>query len=258
MPSSTVEHRTYRTLRRRLLAGELPPGSRLSALAISKEMGISPTPVMQAIRRLEGDGLVGLVPHFGAFVRQPTIREIAELFDLRRALEGFAARRVARKATPQQIALLEQTCDDWESTLAPRRTRPDDPRMIGRSTEADLLFHMYLMDIAGNRRALKVFRDCHLISRVFGSHGVMARRPSFAQEESDLAQHREVIRAIRERKPAAAARAVDAHLREGRRRLVEHLRSLKRSGKQPVRSPAITSAIVRTLSRIENYRPGRI
>jgi DNA-binding GntR family transcriptional regulator len=253
----TVEHRTYQALRRKLLSGELPSGARLSALAISKQMGISVTPVMQAIRRLESEGFVGLVPHFGACVRQPTIREIAELFDLRRALETFAVRRVARRASAEQVARLERTCDAWEQTIEPRRERPDDGRLIAASVEADLLFHMIIMDIAGSRRALKVFRDCHLLTRVFGSH-TTTLPTNLGNEMRDIEQHRRIVGAIRERSPATAARETDRHLSDGRRRIVEHLRLLRRSDEHSPQSPAVSRAVVRALTKVENYQPGRV
>ena len=89
--SSSLKQLAYQHLRTRLLSGALPPGQRISAYDSAKELGISQTPVREAIGLLESEGLVHQIPKLGVFVRRPDRREIAELYDLRILLEGFAA-----------------------------------------------------------------------------------------------------------------------------------------------------------------------
>src|SRR4051812_50159165 len=106
----TTEKKAYEHLRRKLALGTLTPGSRVSAIAVAKEIGVSATPVTQAMRRLEFEGLIELVPHLGTFVKKPDPREIEELYDLRIALETHAIAKAIPRLTEQDLAELERCC----------------------------------------------------------------------------------------------------------------------------------------------------
>lgn len=253
----TIEQKTYRTLRRQLLTGAWQPGHRLSALAIAKQIGVSPTPVTQAIRRLKSEGFVEVVPHMGAFVRRPRLRELAELFDLRRALEVFAVRQASRRITDEGLGRLEARITAWAEGIEARTGgREQDPDLIAQAFESDLFFHMIVMEIAGNRKAIQVFHDCHLLTRVFGAQPVAADAESLRMERQDLADHRTILDALRRRRGGEAARAMDHHLRRGKRTLLQTVKRSRAAG-EPAEPAPWSSGVAAALARAESYQFAR-
>ena len=101
MDTGALVDRIYRSLREAILAGAHPPGARLKLSALAGDLGVSTTPVREAISRLEKVGLVEVVPYVGPQVRAVTPTEAADLYDVRMALEGLAARLAAERATPE-------------------------------------------------------------------------------------------------------------------------------------------------------------
>jgi DNA-binding GntR family transcriptional regulator len=255
----TVEQKTYRTMRQKLMTGAWQPGHQLSALAIAKQIGVSPTPVTQAIRRLETEGFVEVVPHLGAFVRRPKARELAEFFDIRRALELFAVRRATRIATEADLARLDGLIHDWERSTAGRAGgNEQDGKLIAQAVESDLFFHVVILEIAGSRRAMQIFRDCHLLTRQVDAPHYVADAGALAVEAADLAEHRAVLDAMRRRKPAEAAKTLDKNLRAGKTRLLSWVKSREGvADDAPGEPPAWAADVWAALGRVESYRPKR-
>src|SRR3954468_10203913 len=124
---TTTEQKAYQHLRRKLVMGLLPPGSRVSAVATGKEMGLSAPPVAHAIRRLENEGLIELVPHLGTFVKRPDPREIEELYELRLALESFAVAKAVGRLSSRDLAELERVCQSLEESRQQCVALGEDP-----------------------------------------------------------------------------------------------------------------------------------
>jgi DNA-binding GntR family transcriptional regulator len=167
--SSSLKQVAYQHLRKRMLSGQLPPGQRISPDASARELGMSQTPVREAIGLLESEGLVEQLPNLGAFVRVPTRREIADLSDLRVVLEGFAVARAAKRIKPAQLRELESTFARMRD-LAGRIRDGGEPAFRGKLSDeialVDVEFHMILLRAAGNERVLKIIDDLHVLSRL--------------------------------------------------------------------------------------------
>jgi len=99
MDTGALVDRIHQSLREAILAGDHAPGARLKLSALACDLGVSTTPVREAISRLEKVGLVDVVPYVGPKVRAATPAEAADLFDVRIALEGLAARLAAERAS---------------------------------------------------------------------------------------------------------------------------------------------------------------
>jgi DNA-binding GntR family transcriptional regulator len=99
----TESERVYRALKRAILAGELSPGVPLQEVRLANELGSSRTPIREAFRRLEGDGLLTIAPRRGAFVQQPTVRDFIDANELRLLLEPAAARMAAMHLGPAEM-----------------------------------------------------------------------------------------------------------------------------------------------------------
>lgn len=113
----TISEAAYEVLRERVISKEFAPGQRLNLEAIEKQLGISRTPLKEALTRLEMEGLVTIVPRTGTYVTDPVPEEIAESFDMRRVLEVYAV----------ELAVQRASDEDYESLAhdGPGAKRPD-------------------------------------------------------------------------------------------------------------------------------------
>lgn len=161
----------YRHLQTKLSRGELPAGVALSEVPLSQELGISRTPVREAIGLLVAEGFLEQIPNRGTVVRQLARRDIVELYELREALEVYAVGKV----TALTLAPAERKeLTDQVNEIARLRTklvesgqdRLDDDEMLEFAT-ADITFHNLILRLAGNGRILKVVSDSRLLIRIF-------------------------------------------------------------------------------------------
>ncbi|MCF7849436.1 MAG: GntR family transcriptional regulator, partial [Kiritimatiellales bacterium] len=117
-PHKTHAKRAYDHLRTKLLSGEFSPGSRILYGPLGKELGISATPVREAIGQLANEGFVELVPQLGAVVRRVSRDELVELYEMREALEPYAAARAAERINAGRLDELGQQLDCMDSLAA--------------------------------------------------------------------------------------------------------------------------------------------
>ena len=211
--SANHSQRAYRHIRKKLLDGTVPPGSRLSYGTIGKEIGISATPVREAVGQLASEGFVELVPQLGAVVRELTRDEAIELYELREALESYAAARAAERISERQIAELTEN-------LKASAALVEDVRKSGNATASqeiakqfhalDLGFHMTIIEASRNRRMLKVVGDSHILTRIF-----QAARHEFSIEilEATQTEHEAIFAAIKSKDSKAAHDAMERHIR---------------------------------------------
>ena len=103
----TLKQHAYEVIRTKILSGVLKPGSRLSDELLARELGISRSPVREAISQLASEGMVDYRPRTGAYVKGPDRCELEELYEIREPLERYAARKAAAGISPEGIARLE-------------------------------------------------------------------------------------------------------------------------------------------------------
>ncbi len=205
--------RAYRHIRQKLLDGSVPPGSRLSYGTIGKEIGVSATPVREAVGQLASEGFVELVPQLGAIVRELTREEAVELYELREALESFAARRAAERISDRLLGELDQNLGASAAIVATVRDsgkESADRKIANQFHSLDLAFHMTIIEASRNRRMLKVVGDSHILTRIF-----QADRHAFRLDilETTQSEHEAIASAIRSRSADAAQEAMQRHIR---------------------------------------------
>ncbi|MCE1254597.1 MAG: GntR family transcriptional regulator [Anaerolineae bacterium] len=110
----TIKHIVYDELRRAIVTGKYSAGSRLVADHIARQLGVSPTPVREALHRLEAEGLVRVNPHHGVEVSQLSIQEIIEIYHIRGALESLATRLAAEHLTGADFDRMNALLDDMD------------------------------------------------------------------------------------------------------------------------------------------------
>src|SRR4051812_39778432 len=167
----SIGDKAYLYLRTRILSGELPPGAALSEASIARELGNSRGPLREAIRRLTAEGFLRQSPTGGSVVVEFSRRDVAELYELREALEVYAVGRAAEnKVRDSEAETMERTVDDvlllrdaleasGEAHLAPEEMR--------RLIRVDLQFHTLLVRAAANSRILKVVADTRVLLNIF-------------------------------------------------------------------------------------------
>ncbi len=139
--------RAYNTLRTGIIEGVYPPGARVTEQEIAASAKVSRTPVREALRRLEAEGLLRFVPHQGAFVTRWSEQEAEDIFELRAMLEGHAARLAAGRATDEDVQQLRRLAEDQCQEAAER-----SPGYLERIADLNSQFHRHLQQVAASTR----------------------------------------------------------------------------------------------------------
>jgi DNA-binding GntR family transcriptional regulator len=196
----TLEEQVYEAVRASIISGELRPGDFLVEAQLSADMGISKTPVREALIRLARDGLVDQQLHRRSRVAQPTADDVRQACELRRWVEMRIAAEAARSADEELIERLEATVADADRGLKRR-----EPRRWAAAVED---FTDVLVEHSGNRYVDELLeRMRNVLSLIANISQAAPGRRNRSVEE-----HRAILAAIRERKPKAAEAATRAHL----------------------------------------------
>jgi DNA-binding GntR family transcriptional regulator len=196
-----------------ILQGQLAPGDRLNELALSRRLNVSRAPLREAVRGLEQMGLLEIVPNRGVLVRQVSMKDALDLYDLRAALFRGAARLAARRAVPDAMAQLRQSNAAMREAAAAGRFADYYAR--------NLNFHTALMAAGGNAPMARAYDQA-----VKGLH--LFRRRALvqpAQLDLSLQEHEDLLAAIAAHDAAAAGEAAERHIMLGRDRMLDTLGS---------------------------------
>ncbi|HEX4358005.1 MAG TPA: GntR family transcriptional regulator [Pseudonocardia sp.] len=205
--AATSAQRAVGALRELILRGELAPGARLGEVELAVRLGVSRTPVREALTRLAAEGLVELVPNRGARVSSWSAAELAGVFDLRAALEPRLTELAATRATPAESAALEELAVAMRAAGAPGPGR-DLEAIVALNRE----FHALLVRIADQpamAAALAGAVRAPIVLRNFHSYDEQSLTRS-------LAHHLEIVAALRAADPVWARAVMTAHIRNAR------------------------------------------
>ncbi|MBQ2252524.1 MAG: GntR family transcriptional regulator [Clostridia bacterium] len=192
--------RVYRSLREQIVEGKLAPGSPLVEAKISEELGVSRTPVREALRLLEQDGLVETVPNKCTVVVGIDAQDISDTYDFRTPAFGLCARWATLRMTDEEILELKNHLELQEFYL-----QKGD---FAKVDENDSRFHDMLYDGCRSRAVTQTMRNLHDLSRRARE---IAPRTEARIAES-VREHRDIFEAIADRDPDAAQTAAEAHL----------------------------------------------
>jgi DNA-binding GntR family transcriptional regulator len=179
--------KAYQALSTRIIEGTYPAGARLGEVELAETLGISRTPVREALRRLESQGLVETIPNRGARVRAWNADELAEIFTLRALLEGHAAHRAAGHAEPAEARSLLALCDEMEAA-AFGPGEPDYEVVAQRNRD----FHSLIVDAARSPLLVELTSSVTLVALVVRTFKGYERE----QLRRSMDQHRELAKAI--------------------------------------------------------------
>lgn len=175
----------YKTLRIAILKGELKPGERLMEIQLANKLGVSRTPIREAIRKLELEGLVMMRPRKGAEVAEITEKSLRDTLEVRRSLEELAVRLACERITPEGIAELVEAGEKFEAIFA-----SDD---ITKIAEADVAFHDIIYFATDNRKLIQILSN--LQEQMYRYRVEYLKRLDC--HEQLLAEHRSLMEAIK-------------------------------------------------------------
>ncbi|WP_432563965.1 GntR family transcriptional regulator [Kineococcus sp. SYSU DK003] len=205
--SNGAQARVLDALRSAIIAGRHQPGSPLSEIGLAETHGVSRTPVREALKQLQIEGLVEVRPRVGTFVRSPTRREVIELFELKEVLEGMGARLLAARGRVAALDALEENVEKSQAAVA-----ADD-----HDGYADLVhqFHATIIDGADNTQLKNHYRT---LMNQLAYHRLVARslnRPG--RLGASLGEHERVLARIRDKDGFGAEFAMRDHVRSSER-----------------------------------------
>jgi DNA-binding GntR family transcriptional regulator len=217
-----MRDRAYAHIQRKIASGDLQPGSSVSELALSKELGSSRTPIREAIGQLVAEGLLEQTRNRGAVVVQLTRQDIIDLYELREALEVYAVGKVAREAVNRaDLDRLHALSNDillLRDELLRSAAAALDARQMHRFVTSDLAFHTLLIRMAANARITKVLNETRLLIRIFAMH---REGHSVADLERIHRSHESILNAVSRRDGPAAMSYLSEHIKTSQRERLE-------------------------------------
>jgi DNA-binding GntR family transcriptional regulator len=225
--TSLVDEIAFR-LEQAILEGEFRPGTHLLQDELCARFGVSRTPVREALRKLQAQHLVVLVPNKGATVRFPSQAELHDVYAVRAELEGFACELACHDDGMPQAAMLEALdsaqadIDAAQHLLERGKLRPDqEPAFNARITRANEAFHSAIFDACGNAQLAYL---CRSLQGYFPKDYVWrAELPRREARILNIEEHRTIRAALAGRDAPAARRAMSKHVAHGGRVLIDYL-----------------------------------
>ncbi|MFB9904756.1 GntR family transcriptional regulator [Allokutzneria oryzae] len=197
--------KAYEVLRTAILDGTYPPAERLGEVELADALGISRTPIREALRRLEVEGLVELLPHRGARVASWSREDLDEIYELRILLESFAAARAASRVSDDQLRRLGELRDEMD-----RAVHAGD---VERVAACNAEFHGIVRRAASSTRLLMMLNAVVQLPLVLQTF----HRYTHEDLQRSAAHHRELVHAFRARDPAWAESVMRSHVLAAKR-----------------------------------------
>lgn len=190
----------FNTLRQAILRGELAPGERLMEIRLAERLGVSRTPIREAIRKLELEGLVLMVPRKGAEVAKISEKSLREVLEVRRSLEELATELACQRMSDEQISGLEAARDAFEAAV--------DSGDVMEMAECDEKFHDVIFGGSDNARLVQILNNLR--------EQMYRYRLEYIKDADKrqilLLEHENIVRAIRARHVAEAREAMREHI----------------------------------------------
>ena len=190
----------FNTLRQAILRGELKPGERLMEIQLANKLGVSRTPIREALRKLELEGLVNMVPRKGAEVADITEKSLRDVLEVRKALEELSVQLACEKITEDEIEELKRAAERFKDTL--------DDQDVTKIAEADVAFHDIIYTATDNQKLILLLNNLR--------EQMYRYRVEYLKKEEAypqlIAEHEELIDNISKRNKEEATRIMCEHI----------------------------------------------
>lgn len=206
----TLREKIVETIRNAIVNGQLAAGTRVAEPDLADKFGISRTPIREAFRQLESEGFITVIPRKGAVVASLSPKDVADFYDLKAVLEGYAARTAAKKLTPKDIDRMESVNRQMETAAAKKDVR----RVLSLHNE----FHDIFVKSCGNEKLHSIVQNLVMQFQRFRLILAMPGRV-----EGIIEQHREIIDAFRKQDSDLAESLVQKNAFYGKKILLKEL-----------------------------------
>jgi DNA-binding GntR family transcriptional regulator len=213
-----LDHKVYKRLKSMILEQKLVPGAKIYQDKLAHQLGISRTPLVNALKKLEQEKLITAIPRRGFYVRRFSREEMIHVFELREVLEGLAARRASLLVSNSQIQKLKSYFKGLKIS--------DDPKDLKRYAEEDRRFHHFLMEIGGSDLLSSILGTYNILTFSYqgGFQAGLVRPP-----KETIHEHLALIEAISQRDPIKAEELARLHLKISTDKLRKDLEEEKES-----------------------------
>ncbi len=221
-----LDNKIYREVKAMIVEQRLRPGTKIYQEKLAEDLGVSRTPVVNALKRLEQERLIEAIPRKGFCVRAFSPSEMIRVFELREVLEGLAARRAAQSLTGSQSQEMGGFFKGIRAT--------DDPGDIDEYAAEDRRFHSFLIEIGGDELLSSILETYSIVasSYLVEFRGGLVRSPS-----ETLPEHLSLIEAICTGDAAKAEELARLHFQRSRERLMEHMDAHHAGNEEGKRGP---------------------
>jgi len=212
----SLQGRVFHKIREDILNGKYKTGDSIKEIVVSKELGVSRTPVREALKQLELEGLVISIPNKGAVVAGITEQDIMDIYIIRSLIEGLAARWAAAHITDEQLKRLEEIIELTEFYAGKHD--------VEHLHELDTQFHEIIYEASNSRPLKHILSDFHIYVQ-------RARMESIAMPGRDLKstqEHKAILKALKDRNPEEAERLTNQHVRNVTENMMKHLKKADR------------------------------
>ncbi|MCM1113686.1 MAG: GntR family transcriptional regulator [Muribaculum sp.] len=202
----------FNTLRQAILTGELKPGERLMEIHLANMLGVSRTPIREAIRKLELEGLVTMVPRRGAEVAQITEKSMSDVLEVRRTLDALCAELACERITEEELARLKEACENFE-----RATATKDVKIIA---QADVELHDIILQATGNSRLIQLVNN--LSEQMYRYRFEYIK--DIDQHERLAKEHRIIYESLVSKDKERASEAAKLHIDNQKKAIIRQIR----------------------------------
>ncbi len=211
----------FNTLRQAILTGDLKPGERLMEIHLANKLGVSRTPIREAIRKLELEGLVTMIPRRGAEVAQITEKSMNDVLEVRRSMDALCVELACERISEQELDALDKACDNFAEAV-----KTKDIRKIA---QADVALHDIIVQATGNRRLVQLINN--LSEQMYRYRFEYLK--DISRHQSLIAEHRKIYEGILEKNKEKATSAAKLHIDNQEKAIIEQIRleKEKHSGK---------------------------
>lgn len=202
----------FNTLRQAILTGELKPGERLMEIHLANKLGVSRTPIREAIRKLELEGLVTMIPRRGAEVAQITEKSMNDVLEVRRAMDVLCVELACERISEEELSLLKTACDNFEQMVKTR-----DVKKIAR---ADVELHDIILRATGNSRLIQLVNN--LSEQMYRYRYEYIK--DFSQHEKLVEEHRIIYESLVNKDKETASDAAKIHIDNQKKAIINRIR----------------------------------
>ena len=188
-------------LKQQILAGELNPGDRIVETKLARELGISQTPVREALRQLQGEGIITIIPNKGPMVCSLEMKDVFEIYSIRSMLEGLAIRLATQTASDEEIEALERFYNRMKDKVY------DDDVPVSYLLDDSFRIHDTIIKLSKHSRLNMMYKSLAfqiaLVNRILGSK---------SSKMKEIEEHWELIEALKKRDPDTAEEVMRRHV----------------------------------------------